>query len=82
MTAPIARCPANGVEAFSFPFFIARGKGMGTDFIFLDFHFWEMTDEEKKDLGELVEVAGEEELIRLGYPRDDLGVFVVGVGEG
>ncbi len=75
---PVARCPANGVEAFGYPFFIAPEREGAPSFLLLPFHLWEMETDEKRALGELVEVQGETDLVRLGFPRDDLGVFIIG----
>ncbi len=74
---PIARCPANEVEAFSFPFLIAPGKGVGPDFLLLEVHLWEMTAEEKRGLGALVEVRDASQLEEMGFPRDEEGVFII-----
>jgi hypothetical protein len=76
--APVARCPANGVEAYAYPFFVAPARAGAPNFLLLPVHLWEMEAEEKAVLGELVEVRCAEDLERMGFPRDDLGIFVVG----
>ena len=75
---PIARCPVNGVEAFGYPFFIRRGDGIEPDQILLEVHTWHLTEEERREMGELVRIQTEDDLVRLGFPRDDNGAFVIG----
>jgi len=75
---PIARCPGNGVEAFSFPFHIARGRDGAADFLFLEVHLWNMSEGEKAEAGDMVEVTSASQLEEMGYPRDPVGVFIVG----
>ena len=75
---PYARCPANEVEAFYFPFYIKKGVGVEPDFLLLDIHLFHMTSEEKAVMGELIEVTSADQLRELGFPEDDRGVFVIG----
>jgi hypothetical protein len=74
---PIAYCPVNDVEAWSFPFFIKKGRWVEPDQLLLKFHLWHMTGEEKAVMGELVRISGIADLEELGYPKDDRGVFII-----
>ena len=74
---PIARCPVNEVEAYEFPFFIKKGTGIEPDQLLLDIHFYHMTSEERAVIGKILEIHSEAEMADLGYPRDDLGVWVI-----
>jgi len=79
---PIARCPVNEVEAYYFPFYIKKGVGMEVDFLLLDIHLLHMTSEEKAVMGELIEINCVEDLEEQGFPKDDMGVFIIGETEG
>ncbi len=78
---PIARCPVNEVEAYYFPFYIKKGVGMEVDFLLLDIHLLHMTSEEKAVMGELIEINCVEDLEEQGFPKDDMGVYIIGETE-
>jgi len=74
---PIACCHVNEVEAWDFPFFIKKGKGIEDDQILLDFHLWHMTEEEKTAMGNLIRISSPQDLEDIGYRKDDRGVYIV-----
>jgi len=74
---PIAYCPLNDVEAWSFPFFIKKGRGVEADQLLLEFHIWHMTGEEKAVMGELIQISGTSDLEEHGYAKDDRGIYIV-----
>jgi hypothetical protein len=78
---PIARCPSNEVEAYSFPFYIKKGVGVEADFLLLEIHLLHMTSEEREVMGELVEINSAEDLEEHSFPRDDMGIFIIGETE-
>ena len=75
---PIAYCPLNDVEAWEFPFYVKKGKGIENDQLLLEIHLWHMTSEEKAVIGELIEIAKREDLEEHGFAMDDRGVYIIG----
>jgi len=80
-TLPIAYCPLNEVEAWSFPFFIKKGRGVEADQLLLEFHIWHMTGEEKDVMGELIQISEISNLEEQGFPKDNRGVYIIGEEE-
>lgn len=78
---PIARCPSNEVEAYSFPFYVKKGVGVEADFLLLEIHLMHMTSLEKEVMGELLEINSVEDLEEHGFPRDDMGIYIIGETE-
>jgi len=74
---PIAYCPLNDVEAWDFPFFIKKGKGIEDDQLLLEFHLWHMTAEERAAMGEVLRITSILELEEQGYRKDDRGIYVI-----
>jgi hypothetical protein len=79
---PIAYCPLNDVEAWDFPFYIKKGRGVESDQLLLEFHLWHMTSEEKAVIGELIEILRLEDLENNGFAKDKRGIYIVGEGTG
>jgi hypothetical protein len=75
---PIARCPSNEVEAYYYPFYIKKAVGMEVDFLLLDIHLLHMTSDEKEVMGELIVINSVEDLEEHGFPKDDMGVYIIG----
>ena len=75
---PIAYCPLNEVEAWEFPFYIKKGRGVESDQLLLEIHLWHMTGDEKAVMGELVEIRSREDLEEGNYSKDDRGVYIIG----
>jgi hypothetical protein len=75
---PIAYCPLNDVEAWEFPFYIKKGRGIENDQLLLEIHLWHMTSEEKAVMGELIEVTSKEDLEKGDFTKDDRGVYIIG----
>jgi hypothetical protein len=75
---PIARCMANGVDAYEYPFYVKPAKQMEPDFIFLEDHIYNFdTDEMGQLLGSLVRIEEEMDLKRLGYEKDQEGIYIL-----
>lgn len=75
---PIAYCPLNEVEAWDFPFYIKRGRGVEPDQLLLQIHLWHMTSEENAVMGELIEIAKLEDLDENGFDKDERGIYIIG----
>lgn len=75
---PIAYCPLNDVEAWDYPFYIKKGRGVEPDQLLLEIHLWHMTSEEKTVIGELIKIAKPEELEESGFAKDDRGIYIIG----
>lgn len=78
---PIAYCPLNDVEAWDFPFYIKKGRGVEPDQLLLEIHLWHMTSEEKAVIGELIEIGNITDLEEHGFVRDERGVYILGEEE-
>jgi hypothetical protein len=75
---PVARCVANGVEAWAFPFYIAKEAGMEPAFLFLEDHVYNFDAAEKEALSpRLVMISCDEDLEAAGISRGDDGVWVI-----
>lgn len=75
---PIAYCPLNEVEAWNYPFYIKKGRGVEPDQLLLEIHLWHMTSEEKAVSGELIEIVKPEDLEENGFAKDERGIYIVG----
>jgi hypothetical protein len=78
---PIAYCPLNDVEAWEFPFYVKKGKGIENDQLLLEIHLWHLTSEERAVMGELVRITSADDLQEQGFARDDRGVYIIGEEE-
>ena len=75
---PIARCEANGVDAYEYPFYIKPCHGMEPAFIFLEDHVYNFNDEEAKMiLDHLVRIEKESDLQDLGYSKNKEGIYII-----
>lgn len=75
---PIARCEANGVDAYEYPFFVKPARGMEPSYIFLEDHVYNFTSQEMEEIMPyLVRIEGEKELQALGYKRNEEGVYIL-----
>jgi hypothetical protein len=79
---PIARCEANGVDAYKYPFFVKPEHGMEPAYIFLEDHVYNFTTEEIEEImTHLVRIEDEKDLQALGYKRNEEGIYVLSTSE-
>ncbi|MDY6990619.1 MAG: hypothetical protein SWQ30_21455 [Thermodesulfobacteriota bacterium] len=79
---PIARCMANGVEAYEYPFYIKPAEGMEPDYIFLEDHIYNFNKQEKEQLMDrLVRIEQEKDLQGLGYQKNQEGIYILSEAE-
>jgi hypothetical protein len=77
---PIARCEANGVEAYTYPFYVKPPRGMEPAFIFLADHVYNFTTEEKEEImAHLILIQEEKDLQGLGFQKNEDGVYLLSV---
>ena len=75
---PIARCESNDVEVYSYPFYVKPEQGMEPAYVFLEDHVYNFdTDETSEIMSHLVRIDNEEDLRKLGYKKDENGVYVL-----
>ena len=75
---PIARCEANDVEAYTFPFYVKPEQGMEPAYIFLEDHIYNFdSDETREIVDQLVRIDNEGDLKKLGYEKDTEGVYII-----
>ena len=75
---PIARCKANGVDAYEYPFYVKPAKDMEPAYIFLQDHVYNFDrDEAREIMPHLVRIEKEADLRALGFERNDEGVYLV-----
>lgn len=75
---PIARCVANDVNAYEYPFYIKPADGMEPDYIFLENHVYNFNpDEMKAIMNRLVRIEREKNIKDLGYQKDKEGIYVL-----
>ena len=75
---PVARCEANGVHAYNYPFYVKPAKDMEPDYIFLEDHVYNFVREEMEEImPHLVKIQNEGDLQALGYKKDKDGIFVL-----
>ena len=74
---PLARCTANEVEAWSFPFYITRERGLEPAFIYLEDHLYNLEGHEEEIRARIVKISSEEDLQAEGFSRGDDGVWIV-----
>ncbi len=75
---PIARCEANGVEAYEYPFYVKPAQAMEPAYIFLEDHVYNFNAEEMKEImGSLVRIEEEKDLQDLGYEKAEGGIYVM-----
>ena len=79
---PIARCEANGVDAYKYPFFVKPEHGMEPAYIFLEDHVYNFTTEEVEEImTHLVRIEDEKDLQALGYKTNQDGIYVLSTSE-
>lgn len=75
---PIARCEANGVDAYEYPFYVKPAHGMEPDYIFLEDHVYNFNTEETKEImPHLVRIEQEQDLQALGYKKNEEGLYIL-----
>ena len=75
---PIARCEANGVDAYEYPFYVRPAQGSEPAYLFLEDHVYNFTSEEAEEiLVRLVRIEEEKDLQALGYEKNQDGTFVL-----
>ena len=75
---PIVRCEANGVDAYTYPFYVKPAKGMEPAYVFLEDHVYNFTTEELEEMKpDLIYIENEEALRRLGYKKNEDGIYLV-----
>jgi hypothetical protein len=75
---PIARCEANGVDAYEYPFYVKPTQGMEPAYIFLEDHVYNFNTEEREEImGGLVLIGREEDLQVLGYKKSEEGIYIL-----
>jgi hypothetical protein len=75
---PIARCEANGVDAYRYPFYVKPARGMEPAYIFLEDHVYNFTAEEAEVIvPDLIRIEDEKDLDALGFKRNDVGIYLV-----
>ena len=75
---PIARCEANGVDAYEYPFYVKPAQGMEPDYIFLEDHVYNFTTEETEEImPHLVRIEQEKDLRALGYKKTEEGLYIL-----
>ena len=47
----------------------------------MEIHLLHMTSEEREVMGEVIEINSMEDLEEHGFPRDDMGIYIVGETE-
>jgi len=74
---PIARCEANGVEAYEYPFYIKPAQGMEPAYIFLEDHVYNFSTEEMEMMEALVRIDEEKDMQDLGYQKNEEGIYSI-----
>ncbi|MBW2259918.1 MAG: hypothetical protein JRF18_05645 [Deltaproteobacteria bacterium] len=79
---PIIRCEANGVDAFSYPFYVKPARGMEPAYIFLEDHVYNFNTEEVQEImPDLICIEDEKDLQRLGCKQNEDGVYLLSILE-
>lgn len=79
---PIARCEANGVDAYKYPFFVKPAHGMEPAYVFLEEHVYNFTTEEIEEImTHLVRIEDEKDLQALGYKRNEEEIYILSTSE-
>ncbi|NVM57679.1 MAG: hypothetical protein HWN51_06135 [Desulfobacterales bacterium] len=74
---PIARCDANGVDAYEYPFYIKPAQGMEPAYIFLEDHVYNFSTEEMDMMQSLVRIEQEKDLQELGCEKNKEGIYIL-----
>lgn len=75
---PIARCEANGVDAYEYPFYVKPANGMEPAYIFLEEHVYSFNSEEIEEIMiHLIRINEEKDLQQLGYKKDQDGIYIL-----
>lgn len=79
---PIARCEANGVDAYEYPFYVKPAHGMEPAYIFLEDHVYNFNQEEMEEImAHLVRIEQEKDLQNLGFEKDVHGIYILSESE-
>ncbi|MBW2108814.1 MAG: hypothetical protein JRI36_09140 [Deltaproteobacteria bacterium] len=79
---PIARCEANDVEAYSYPFYVKPEQGMEPAYIFLEDHVYNFDrDEAEYLMDSLVRIDNENDLKKLGFKKNSDGIYMLSEAE-
>jgi hypothetical protein len=79
---PIIRCEANGVDAYTYPFYVKPAQGMEPAYVFLEDHVYNFTTEEVEEIRPfLIYIEDEKDLQRLGYKKNEEGIYLLSTGE-
>lgn len=75
---PIARCEANGVDAYEYPFYVKPAHGMEPAYIFLEDHVYNFSREETEEMmAHLIRVESEKDLEDLGYKKNEKEIYIL-----
>jgi hypothetical protein len=75
---PIARCQANGVDAYDYPFYVKPATDMEPAYIFLEDHVYNFVREEVEEImPHLTKVEDEGTLVSMGYEKDKEGIYIL-----
>lgn len=79
---PIARCEANGVDAYEYPFYVKPAHGMEPAYIFLEDHVYNFNREEMEEIMvHLIRIEQEKDLQNLGFEKDVHGIYILSQSE-
>jgi hypothetical protein len=79
---PIIRCEACGVDVYAYPFYVKPAQGMEPAYIFLEDHVYNFTTEEVQGIRpSLIYIEDEKDLQRLGYKKNEDGIYLLSTGE-
>jgi hypothetical protein len=79
---PIIRCEVNGVDAYTYPFYLKPAKGMEPAYVFLEDHVYNFTTEEMQEIRpHLIYIGNEKDLRRLGYEKNEEGIYLLSTCE-
>jgi hypothetical protein len=79
---PIARCRANDVDAYEYPFYVKPAQGPEPAYIFLEDHVYNLDrDEADNIMDDLIRIEREQDLQDLGYEKNEEGIFILSEAE-
>ena len=75
---PVARCEANGVDAYGYPFYVKPEQGMEPAYVFLEDHLYNFNTEEMEYMmDQLIRIDKEKDLQNLGYKKNEDGIYII-----
>ena len=75
---PIARCEANDVDAYEYPFYFKPAHGMEPAYIFLEDHVYNFDrDEAENIMDHLIRIEREQDLRDLGCEKNEEGIYLL-----